>query len=1314
MIIARPMERPQGEPLGPRTAHAPLELTRLIPLELVSLYLHDMGEQRLKLRLATGRVYYLKLCAPRGEERPLFARWLRLIYLLRAPPDSWASIPSWHTSNLRGRSAKPPHSQQLRPIQEEEEPRALIPQPGEPPGSGSRTPSQGQLRGRQHPASPTTGQQPSTRRVGGQGPTCSTSPSIALVRRSPKLLDGLSGSRAEVTSPWTQGPMSRELSAERNRGQLSLAIPSGSRSPAGTPSQRGSSARSRATMAPGSPERSRASVGMGHSAVGTASVGVGRSAVAMVSAAAGPSRPTSARPSGMGREMEPGERCREPSMETRQAQSGCASPSTEQGRSCSQSQRGSNAASRAAVAPGSPERSRASVGVGRSAVGTASMGVGRSVVGTTSVGVGHSAVATVSAAAGPSRPTSARPSGMGREMEPGERCREPSTETRQAQSGCASPSTEQGRSCSQSQGGSNAASRAAVAPGSPERSRASVGVGRSAGGTASVGVGRSVVGTTSVGVGRSAVATVSAAAGPSRPTSARPSGMGREMEPGKRCREPSTETRQAQSGCASPSMEQGRSCSQSQRGSNAASRAAVAPSSPERSRASVGVGRSAGGTASVGVGHSLPSTASVAVGPSNLASTQLSGMEPDRRSGERSRAQLGHTSPSTEQGRSCSRSQHGSSAAPGPTRATVTSSSHGQPSSSRAPSFSEPASSPMAAAAPPERSQLSGGVGPSEVATAALAMDPSGQKSRNSSGLHRAERQGRRSRETVGESSKGKARSSSGSPSHKRPSKEKRVESKGKLKSALGSARHRSSLTFVTIYSVLSNSLDKLTGRKLRQRRSQEDAKTQLSSKPSKRVTISGVVELSVPGSQETSSVAPSAIESTRVQGPAGSGAAPQRESGPLPKVQSGRSRAATVPSPPERSRASVGVGHSAVATASVGVGHSAVATASAAVGPSRLGSARTSGMGGEKDPGRRSRELSVERSRAQQGHASPSTEQGRSRSRSPMGRPSQPGSSAVSGDSGAARLSERSRVSVAAGPSERSRVSVAAGPSEMATVSVAVGPSELEPWSSARLSGRDQLSLPGRGSRECSKAGSSTRKSGTPSAVAALGMEGDDVSRETSKKSRASVVLSSPERSRPVALDSAEKSRASVAPGSPKRFSVSVASGPSERSKASVAAGPSEMATVSVAVGRSEPGSLSSSWTPGTDAQRAPNAGKSRLSSPCSGAPLGTEAGHASPGSATLGTSREQSRSLAREEAGARSQSPSSQAPHARAAVSGPRSTRPSELDRQGEPGWGSSRPSATRSRSKGRKEDKQDPSVGHPASKGGSERAADRMKSQ
>ncbi|XP_044844257.1 mucin-19-like, partial [Mauremys mutica] len=1192
MIIARPTERPQGEPLGPRGAHVQpgLELTRLIPLELVSIFLHDLGEQRLKLCLATGRVYYLQLCAPRGEERPLFARWLRLIYLLRAPPDSWASVPSWHAADLRGRSAKPPPSQWLRPIQEEEEPRALKPQLGEPPGSGSRTPSQGQLSGRQRPASPTRGQQPSTQSVGGRGSRCPASPSIAApVRRSPsttQLLDGLSESRAKVASPWTQqGPVSGEPSAERNRGQLSLAITPGSRSPAGTPSQRGSSAASRATTAPGSPERSRASVGVGRSAVGTASVGVGRSAVTTASAAAGPSRPASTQPSGMGREMEPGERSREPSTERSRAPLGHASPSMGQGRSRSQSQRESSAASRATTAHGSPERSRASVGVGRSAVGTASvgvgrsamgtasMGVGRSAVGTASVGVGRSALATVSAAAGPSRPPSARPSGMGREMEPGERSREPSTERSRAPLGHASPSTGQGRSRSRSQRESSAASRATTAHGSPERSRASVGVGRSAVGTASLGVGRSAVGTASVGVGRSAVTTASAAAGPSRPASTQPSGMGREMEPGERSREPST---------------------------------------------------------------------------------------------ERSRAPLGHASPSAEQGRSRSQSQHESSAALGPTGATVTPSSHERPSGSRALSSPQPASSPIAAAAPPERSQLSAGVGPSEVTTPALAVGPSGQRSRSSSRLDRAKRQGTRSRVTVGESSKGKARSSSRSAGQKKPSKEKRLESKGKLKSALSSARHRSSLTFVTIYSALSNSLDKLTGGKLRQRRSQEDAKTQLSSKPSKRVTISGVVQLSGQGSQETSSVPPSAMESSGEQGPAGSGAAPQRESGPLPKAQSGGSRAATVPSSPEGSRASVGVGRSAVGTASVGVGRSAVGTASAAAGPSKPASTQPSGIGREMEPGERSREPSTERSRAPLGHASPFTEQGRSRSQSPRGRPSQLGSSAVSRDSRAAGPSERSRASVAAGPSERSRASVAAGPSEMATVSVAVGPSELGPWSSARPSGRDQLSLPGRGSRERSKTGnqsgsrisspSSIREAGTPGTVAALGMEGDDVSRETSKKSRASVVPSSPERSRPISPGAAEKSRASVAPGSAEksrasvapgsaeksrasvapgsvgrsrasvapgsaeRSRVSVAAGPSERSRASVAAGPSELATVSVAVGRSEPGSLSSARTPGTGAQRAPHAGKS----PCSGAPLGMEAGDASPGSASLGKSGE------------------------------------------------------------------------------------------
>ncbi|XP_075771351.1 uncharacterized protein LOC142823796 isoform X2 [Pelodiscus sinensis] len=1447
MIIARPIERPQGEPPRRKGAKAlvELEMTRLIPLELVSLYLHDMGEQQLKMRLATGRVYYLKLCAPRGEERPLFARWLRLIYLLRAPPDSWASIPSWHARDLRGRSTRLPPSQRLRPIREEEEPGATTPQ------------------SREHPASRTNRQHPSTRSVGQQ-----VSSFITPVKRSrstTNLSDDPSRSRAEVANPWSQKP-----SAERNQGQLSLAIPSGaqggtsSRSQVGSWSQHGSCAGSRTAFAPGSPERSRFSVGVGRSVVETASVGVGRSAVETASvgvgrsllttnsAAASPSRPASPRFSGMGRDMEPSEKSRERSVERSHANPGHANPghanpSTEQGRSRSQSQRGSTAASRASVPASSPERSRASVGVGRSAVETTSVGVGRSVP------------TTRSEAVGPSRPASPRFSGMGREMEPGEKSRERSVERSQAQlshanPGHANPSTDQGRSRSQSQRGSTAASRASVPAGSPERSRASVGVGRSAvetvsvgvgrsllttnsaaaspsrpasprfsgmgrdmepseksrersvershanpghanpghanpsteqgrsrsqsqrGSTAasrasvpasspersraSVGVGRSAVETTSVGVGRSVPTTRSEAVGPSRPASPRFSGMGREMEPGEKSRERSVERSQAQlshanPGHANPSTEQGRSRSQSQRGSTAASRASVPAGSPERSRASMGVGHSAVETVSVGVGRSVPTTRSEAVGPSRVTSTRPSGivgdMEPGEKSRERnverSQAQLGHASPSTGQGRTRSQSPHGSTVAPQQSRATTGLSFHARSGGSRAPSF------PAPAAVSPERSQLSRGVGPSAVAP---AMGPSGQRSQGSSPVAPPGRQATRSRGPASEGSKFRARFSSSSGSHKRSPREKGSESKGKLKSVLSSAKNRSSLTFMTLYSALSDSLDKLTGGRLSQRKSQEEAEVQLGAKSSKRVTISGVVEMSTLDTPELSSTAASEVGSSK-----------------------------------------------------------------------------------------KSRESSVERSHGQSGHASPSTEQGRSRSRSPTGTPSQMGSSTMPRDSGTSRPSERSRISVAAGPSERSRISVAAGPSERSRISVAAGPSNVASVSlaggPAELGG-DQLSLVGRGTREHSKAESrsggpfsspgSVRQTGTSGAVASLGIKSDNVSREKSEKYRASVGGSSPERSRmsvppssqersrasvppesaersrvsvppesaersrvsvppesaersrvsvppesagrsrvsvppesaersrvSVPPESAGRSRASVPPGSAERSRVSVppesagrsrvsvppgsaersrvsvppesagrsrvsvppesagrsrvsvppesagrsrvsvppesaersrvsvAVGPSELSRASVAVGPSEMATVSVAMGLSKPGSLSSARTPGTYAPRSPGTGRSG-----SRARLGVEAGDVS-----LGRCREHSQSQAREEGGARSRSPLNQpslAPNARAASS----SRPTELDKQGE---GSSRTSKAKSRSKRWQEDKQDPSAGHLASR-------------
>ncbi|XP_006901925.1 PREDICTED: putative protein FAM71E2 [Elephantulus edwardii] len=62
-----------------------LVLTRMIPLDLVHLCVHDLAARRLKLRLATGRCYYLELDAPDYEVGFLFERWSRLVSLLQEP-----------------------------------------------------------------------------------------------------------------------------------------------------------------------------------------------------------------------------------------------------------------------------------------------------------------------------------------------------------------------------------------------------------------------------------------------------------------------------------------------------------------------------------------------------------------------------------------------------------------------------------------------------------------------------------------------------------------------------------------------------------------------------------------------------------------------------------------------------------------------------------------------------------------------------------------------------------------------------------------------------------------------------------------------------------------------------------------------------------------------------------------------------------------------------------------------------------------------------------------------------------------------------
>ncbi|KAG8511736.1 Protein FAM71D, partial [Galemys pyrenaicus] len=57
-------------------------LTRFLPLQFVTLTVHDFDNMRLKVKLVSGRAYYLQLCAPAHREDTLFCQWVELISFL--------------------------------------------------------------------------------------------------------------------------------------------------------------------------------------------------------------------------------------------------------------------------------------------------------------------------------------------------------------------------------------------------------------------------------------------------------------------------------------------------------------------------------------------------------------------------------------------------------------------------------------------------------------------------------------------------------------------------------------------------------------------------------------------------------------------------------------------------------------------------------------------------------------------------------------------------------------------------------------------------------------------------------------------------------------------------------------------------------------------------------------------------------------------------------------------------------------------------------------------------------------------------------
>uniref|UniRef100_A0A8C9CLC5 Golgi associated RAB2 interactor protein-like Rab2B-binding domain-containing protein n=1 Tax=Phocoena sinus TaxID=42100 RepID=A0A8C9CLC5_PHOSS len=83
-----------------------LELTRLLPLKFVRISTHSREKQQLRTKFATGRSWYLQLCAPLDAQEGLFTSWEELIYLLRPPVESH--------SRTYASGAAPPHTHAQR------------------------------------------------------------------------------------------------------------------------------------------------------------------------------------------------------------------------------------------------------------------------------------------------------------------------------------------------------------------------------------------------------------------------------------------------------------------------------------------------------------------------------------------------------------------------------------------------------------------------------------------------------------------------------------------------------------------------------------------------------------------------------------------------------------------------------------------------------------------------------------------------------------------------------------------------------------------------------------------------------------------------------------------------------------------------------------------------------------------------------------------------------------------------------------------------------------------------------------------------
>ncbi|XP_026576309.1 protein FAM71C-like [Pseudonaja textilis] len=93
LLLARPLFSPEEPPPKFKFFSHPCcpakryELTRLFPLCLVRISIHNLEKQQLRFKLASGRTFYLQLCSQPGTQGDLFGLWVKVVNMLRPPLD---------------------------------------------------------------------------------------------------------------------------------------------------------------------------------------------------------------------------------------------------------------------------------------------------------------------------------------------------------------------------------------------------------------------------------------------------------------------------------------------------------------------------------------------------------------------------------------------------------------------------------------------------------------------------------------------------------------------------------------------------------------------------------------------------------------------------------------------------------------------------------------------------------------------------------------------------------------------------------------------------------------------------------------------------------------------------------------------------------------------------------------------------------------------------------------------------------------------------------------------------------------------------